>query len=495
MPATWIRSTALLLIAVAVYFQTWGDIWPLWAQKYATYTHGALIAAISAGLVWRARSTLEGVASAGNPRVLPLVLLLSIAWVLAARANLLVLHACIWPVLSFSILWAGVGRVAASRLAFPLAFLYFAFPFWHFLEPALHFIAAHITSFLISVTGTRATVDGSFILLPNTTIEIILACGGAHFFAVSLAMGALAGEARGDPPASRLLIMVLAGLMGIAFNAIRILLIVLSNLHPRLHAGMESIGHITFGWWVFALDIIVFFLALRLVPLPKEKESPPHGLHAITAAADPGWRNFMLALAAAVAMPLGAYLAPLLGHADKIAEAPRQIPGVGTAIQPDSRWEPHFVGAAWSTRSAILLPNGRILDFYQNEYARQSEGRELFARESVIFPAESFTVQESAATALNRKSGSVLPGWKVQLLDQSGRRWAAFYTYTVGGRPVRSRTRARLETTLRSLYGRPAAGVFAAATPCTPDCDTVDADLERYASGAYDAYEAARNGS
>ena len=62
--AAWNRCVVLLLIITAVYFQTWADLWPLWENRNATYTHGVLIAAVFLWLVWRSRSEHGG---AGAP--------------------------------------------------------------------------------------------------------------------------------------------------------------------------------------------------------------------------------------------------------------------------------------------------------------------------------------------------------------------------------------------------------------------------------------------
>ena len=95
----WNRCAVLLLATTAVYFQTWADLWPLWENKNATYTHGGLIAALFLWLVWRSRTTLAGIPPSANPSVLPLVLVLSLAWLLAARANIRIAHTMLWPVL------------------------------------------------------------------------------------------------------------------------------------------------------------------------------------------------------------------------------------------------------------------------------------------------------------------------------------------------------------------------------------------------------------
>src|SRR5690606_21486675 len=117
-------------VALAVYFRPWVELWPQWRD-----TQGIWLAIVVIWLVWRVRSAVADIPPAADPRVLPVVLMLSAAWLLTARANLLIASAMLWPVLALTILWAGTGWRVASKLAFPVGFLYFAIPVWDYLQP------------------------------------------------------------------------------------------------------------------------------------------------------------------------------------------------------------------------------------------------------------------------------------------------------------------------------------------------------------------------
>lgn len=495
----WNRSVLLLAIAVAAYFQTWSDLWPHWMEKDATYTHGVLVAAMSLWLVWRARSPLAAIEPVATLSVLPLTLVLSAAWLVAARANVFILHAVLWPLLAFSILWAGVGWRAASRLAFPLGFLYFAIPVWELLKPPLQAISAFMVGRLTQAIGVPGQVEGPYVMLPDATIFIALDCSGAHFLSVALAVGAVAIVNRGDNWRTGILIMALAAVLSMIFNWLRILLIVLAYLHPDLKHSLETMGHLTFGWWVFAVDLLAFVLVLRFVPasaprVPAAEPAPearePNTREPNTSRL--GVRGYAVAAATALLLPLSSIAGHLRASFPADVESPPPIAGLTGPSAPDPRWKPRAEGAAWSHRAAYLTPDGRVVELYRNEYHRQSQGSELISRGSPLFEPTSYTIGASN-TAVLGASEDKLEVTSVTLRDRSGKEWSALYTYIVDDEVVASARRAQLLMALHSFYGRPAAGVLAVMMPCVPNCGSIRTHLETAMQAAHEAYRRARS--
>ncbi len=193
--STWGQTVLLLLVTIGAYFQTWVDIWPYWENKNATYTHGTLVAVIAVWLAWRARSTVNQIKPMPSARAVPVILLLSAVCVLAERANVFIVYATLWPLLAFAALWAGLGLQAASRLVFPLSFLYFAIPIWDYLKPPLQAITSTMAGLLTSIFGIPAAFDGPYVTMPTGTIFIHQGCSGAEFLGV---LAQQLAQARGD---------------------------------------------------------------------------------------------------------------------------------------------------------------------------------------------------------------------------------------------------------------------------------------------------------
>ena len=487
----WNRAAILLLITAAAYSRSWAELWPLWERKNDTYTHGTLVALIALWLVWRARRFVVGLTPRMSLHALPALFLASALWLLAANANLFLVHIAWWPILAFVILWAGCGWQVASKFVFPLGFLYFAIPVWEYLKPPLQVLAATAVGLLTKLAGITAAVDGPYVVLPGATIYIALGCSGVHFLSVAIAVGVLAGIFRNDSIPTRCLIVLIAGALAIVFNWLRILIIIFGYLHPELRAYLENIDHLTLGWWVFAFDLVVFYLALRWVPASELRSSaeteaaPPPRARRDTA-------GFVITFVAAVALPVAAGIAPRLQEYPPPSTAVMPLPEGATRISPDYRWRPRFRGFVSEHRLAYLDTSGRVIEVYRNEYHRQAQDAELISKGTYVFDPERFEEQEAEVSFLFDGDGVAIRAKYVELLDLDGQRWAAVYTYFVDGKAIADRRLVQLTTAFRSFFGLPVAGVLAVATNCDADCASARSSLERAFLAAHDAYRSTR---
>ena len=487
----WGQAILLLLIVIGIYLQTWIDIWPYWENKNATYTHGTLVAMVAVWLTWRARSTVNWIQPTPSVRALALVVVLSAVWLMAEKAGLFIVYTTLWPLLAFVTLWAGLGLSVAFRFAFPLSFLYFAIPIWDYLKPPLQVITSTMAQLLTSILGIPAAFDGPYATLPTGTIFIARDCGGAHFFSVALAVGVLAGVLRRDNLRTRILIVIVAGLLSMIFNWLRIVLIVLAYLHPSLKDGLETMGHLTFGWWVFALDLVVFSLVLRYVP----RSDSHHGERRTRrqTAADRRKNSFGLFVAtiAAIVLPAIAWTLPRFdAYPSAIPNSDLHTFSTGSdLLSPDLRWRPYYPGAAWEERFAILLDGGIAVEIYGNQYHSQAQGSELISRASYLFDPMTFSTNSSSVIYLQDSQNRSLLANRVILTDSAGNPWVAFYTYFVDNEPIVSGRRVQLLTALRSMYARTTAGVVAAAIPCVESCKSHSSDVEDAFFGLVEIYQ------
>src|SRR5690606_28936990 len=112
-----------------------------------TYSHGYLIIAVSAWLLWRGREGL--VPSAPRPWTqlladCALLLMLCMLWLVSHRAAIGIAGMLLLPAMLWACIRAGLGRPAAEHAAFPLGFLVFAIPVWMVVNPLAQWSTVYV---------------------------------------------------------------------------------------------------------------------------------------------------------------------------------------------------------------------------------------------------------------------------------------------------------------------------------------------------------------
>jgi exosortase len=159
------------------------------------YSHGFLVAAISAALAWRLwvkwppeQRRIKGATAGLVPLVLGLGLYL---YALSARAYFVAGLAMI--LLIASLVWFLLGTAMLRHLWFPIAFLLFAVPL-PFVEPLsvpmAQFTGA-IAAGVVSRFGTPITVNGAQVTLPNASLVVGAQCSGLRSIVTLLTLVAL----------------------------------------------------------------------------------------------------------------------------------------------------------------------------------------------------------------------------------------------------------------------------------------------------------------
>lgn len=464
--ATWWITMAVIATAGLIYGQTFSDLWPFWTDTDSlTHTHGPLIAIVMLWLLWRARAPLQQVALRPSIAMLPLALLLSLAWLVVAEASIVALEGLFWPLLAMSVVLVAGGWRVLRWIAFPLAYLWFAVPMWDPVNRLLQAMTIKAVGVLNWVTHVPSQILGNIVVLPQGRFEIAGECSGLHFFMVGLAIGALAGEIHRDRLPTRVLLLVLAGSIALVTNWLRVYLIILAGYLTDMQHFLITVDHYYFGWLVFAVCMAGFFLILGRLPARAEQ--------AIVREDDGPCRPVRAIVAATVAV----LLLPLVSHAAKQIASPVSpwtgIPSAGGfsgPLAPGPLWQPEFKGVGAERRNAYLSRSGRVVEFYSNRYVVQRQGEELVGYGNSLFDVRSF-VERGRERVLLNVGETVLPAVQVSLETRSGSPWVALYRYYVGERWYQRTFPVQLSAGFRSLWGEVPAGVQATAVACSGDCD------------------------
>ena len=460
------------MVAV-IYSQTWRELWPLWMDTVnKTYTHGPLVALVSLWLVWWKRDELRSAAVRPVPWAIPMVLLLSLGWMVVAKAGILTLHAALWPLLAWFSLFATCGWRVARVMSFPLAYLWFAVPIWDHLNGSLQAGTVVAVDLLNRITHVPALVHGNFVTIPSGQFEIASGCSGLHYFMVALAIAALAGELHRDRPKTRMMLLALAAALALLTNWLRVYLIILAGYLTDMQHYLVRVDHYKFGWVVFALAMLVFFLVVRKLPVDHAAgaslAAPP--------ATSGQLRGVLAGLLATVLLPIASWAATA-GKEDRVTPhvtAP-ELPGFTGPVSPSPAWRPVFKGPEAELRVAYVSAGGRVVDYYANSYTSQSQSGELIGYSNRLVSGP--VLREGRDVGI--VGAGVFKDLPLRRLDagsSSSVDWVIVSHYYVDERHMTNPLLTQLAIGFHDLWRTSPSGIRAAAAPCHGDCESAMRD-------------------
>jgi EpsI family protein len=235
-------------------------------------------------------------------------------------------------------------------------------------------------------------------------------------------------------------------------------------------------GHYNFGWMVFAVMMVVFFLlARRFTPRAQAEAAPEDatarasrgaargvglGFAAACVIAAPSF-EFLRSVEPAVLPPPDALMPRAPVGWSKVAEAPAPT------------WNPVFAGADRIERAAYADSSGGLVQLFVASYAMQGEDKELVTYDnSLIGPADG--VVESSSRAA---SGEVARELVVQ--SSAGRSVIRYY-YLIGEHRTDRGIVAQVSYGLHAILGKTASSVIALRAACASDCDEARALLSEF---------------
>jgi exosortase len=261
------------------YWTTLGEMAQRWAHD-PQYSHGYLVPAFAALLLWLRRGQLAGPGRAASWWG-PGVLLLGIAGRLVGTYFSLdwLESVALLPCLAGVCLAAG-GR-AAWRWAWPaVLFLFFMVPLPHRVAVAaaepLQRLATIASSYALQTLGLPAVPEGNVILINDSSIGIVEACSGLRmlvvFFALSTAVALVSRRSLWE----RLFIVGSAVPIALFSNLVRITATgVLHEIAGRKFA--DDFFHDLGGWLMMPLALALLWVELKVLArlLPEPASAAP----------------------------------------------------------------------------------------------------------------------------------------------------------------------------------------------------------------------------
>lgn len=483
----WVRTLAALGLSWALllwlYRETWGGMVAVWARS-ETFAHGFLVLPVSLWLAWRQRQALARIRPRPWPAALAGLAAAGGLWLAARLAEVNVVEQLAFVLMLQLVTVALLGREAARRLAFPLAFLWFAVPMGEALIPPLMAFTARFTVALLRLTGIPVYAEGTYFSIPGSDWSVVEGCSGIRYLIASLFLGTLYAHLGYRKRWKQGLFVVLSAVVPVIANGLRAYLIVMIAYLSDLRLAL-GVDHFIYGWVFFGLVVFVlFWLGGRWRDPEPRVQAPARPGPGSGDGRSRGW------LAGTVLLGLGLATLPprWVAHVDRLqaAQLPARVSlvlperiGPWRRVPPFTDWRPHHLSPTAEAAAAYAGPDGRI-GVHLAYYAVQRQGAELINSQNYLVPQKHPRWHDLGARRVSGRG--VPPAWIESELAAPDQRLLVWRCYWLDGRLTANPYRAKALEALDRLRGRfpPAADVLVYTAFAPGERVRARARLERF---------------
>lgn len=271
-------TLALALAAILVaYAPSLQPVWDAWLDS-EEYSHGILMPAVIAYLLWTRRNALQALPVRGHLSGLLAVggaLLIATAGVLGST-QALTQYGCLLA--AIALVYTALGTAWLSALRFPFLLLAIAIPlpafFYNALSLRLQLWSSDLGVAFIRGLGISVFQDGNVIDLGSLQLEVAEACNGLRYLFPMLALAIIMAYIYQAPAWKRVVLVAASLAVAVLMNGLRIGLIgYLVEYHGPAIA--EGFLHDVQGWMMFMAS---FAILLALVWLLERTRQTPRRL-------------------------------------------------------------------------------------------------------------------------------------------------------------------------------------------------------------------------
>ena len=444
---------AWLLICYAGTVKSMTDIY----ARNDTFAHGYIVPLISIWLAWRKRDELAPLMPTGSWWAIAAVPAAGLAWLLGELASVNALSQFALTTLVIVTIVVVLGEGVARRLAFPLAFLFFAVPVGEVIMPQLMTWTADFTVAALRLSGVPVYREGQQLVIPTGVWSVVEACSGLRYLIASVMVGTLFAHLIYRSLKRRLMFMALSIVVPIVANWVRAYMIVmLGHLSGnRLAVGVD---HLIYGWLFFGVVIACLFALgarWREDTLPASSSVlPSRAVLPATLPMKKLWAATLVALALATVWKLG-YLGIQRSDA---APAPQLVsPDIPQPWVPVSTaladWRPRFVDPSAELNRAFR-DGDRTVGVFVSYYRNQDSRSKLVSSENKLVSSDDphwlRTRDDTQSVDMNGRPVAIRTS---TLRGPGGQELLVWHWYWIDGRLTANDFRAKAYTALARLAG------------------------------------------
>jgi len=444
---------ALLGAWLALYWPVVESLRERWTLSQS-YSHGYVIVLVAAYFIALRLSDWRHLRIAPAPSALMLLVPVGLIGFFGNVAQIQLLQQLMLP----ASLWLWIAAVFGWRVArglfFPIALLYTTIPMWDFLVRPLRNLTVFSTQHFIDAINVPALVIGNRIHLPSGIIEVEDGCSGHNFFMAATVIGLVQAYWSFHAWPRRIAIVLLAMLVGIVSNWVRVILLVLIAYYSEMRNPLIY-DHLNFGWMVFAVALVFYFIISRRLMVGDSGSAPSS---ADSAFAPVSWPR-VSAYAVSATLILALFPIGFAWQSSRILAKSDGLPAPARAQPLDANWWPEYQG--FDVRQSWHINWGNTLyDMVALTYLEQRRDKKLIYFRNRI-------ADENAIRQPERWSGFGA-GRDVRELVIGSERGSrvVWWFYVIDGRVTADNYKARWLMFTSFLRGDSRASLVALSTPC-----------------------------
>ncbi len=461
-----VAFAAAVAVLLVCYWQTVQSLVWVWEHD-GTYQYAFLIFPLSLWVAFNLRHQLRA-----NPPVpslwgLAAIALLVFVWYAGHLLDINLPQHFAFVALFPMLVLACWGWRALWVLVFPLSYLVvFAVPWGDSLVGPLQDITAHFAVRALELTGTPVLLNGREIITPSAVWMVADACSGVKFFIACTALGCLYAYLMYDRWWKRVVFVVLAALVPIIANGLRVYFTVLIGETWGLEYATGT-DHMIFGWQFFGsvlllLLLIGWFFRDRLVTqefLPAYGDTPARARAVV----------WLMAVALLIAGPALATRRALPVIPQTLPLTAPMIAGWRGPQAAVEHWNPFFKGAAGQIRASYRsASHGEVVGLFHAVYTgKPRRGHTLITYGNDLYDAAHSQILSNGKQQVHFANGRATVAGELRLTSATGSR-LVWYWYCVDHRCTRSRVLTKLLQASDVLRGRvPRSSVWAISSSVT----------------------------
>lgn len=415
------------------------------------YSHGFLIPAIVAWLLWTRRDAL--LASIGRPSWTgPALILLAAVMHIVGKLSALYFLSQIGFVITLIGIAIGLGGYSLLKVTFiPIIFLLFAIPLPYFIDSILSFqlqlISSQLGTYFIRLLQIPVYLEGNVIDLGAYKLQVVEACSGLRYLYPLLSLGFLAAYLFQAPLWQRAVVFLSTIPITIVMNSFRIGVVgfLVNYWGPQ---DADGFLHMFEGWIIFiacsALLAAEIYLLARVTSgkaffevfyAPKVEASRNNRQQLQPGIGLPLVSCFVLLCAAGLVGLFVSGRNEILPARTAFASFPNSLgEWRGRASSLDAQTE-LFLGLTDYILTDFSKPNGRAVNFYVAYYASQRNGVSPHSP-AVCIPGNGWQIADLQRTSFSSNNPNITLPFNRVIIQKNSAKELVYYWFEERGRKI-----------------------------------------------------------